>query len=279
MAILDPFFRLLAGITFIAGGLGTSGALAAFAVGNVVAFAIAMLPLRTSLKRIRDDGARFGSLDRYTLFSLIANVSLMTLGSIDQIAVKHYFSEEVAGNYAVAFLLGRIILNTTIALSWVVFARSATMKQDDSKRSRFLVHWMMVIGGLAVAPTLVYVAAPDLAVVVFGGVQYNTAVSYVGMVGLEMTLFSLVYIQAFYLMSIKRMALVWPLILGIALEIVVLALFHTSVQQILFGLIGVLAGLLIWISILSRQSLLSGNSQIGAMDRQLFWTDNSSILK
>jgi hypothetical protein len=60
-----------------------------------------------------------------------------------------------------------------------------------------------------------------------------------------------VYIQAYFQLSIKRMQALWPLLIATVLEIALLARYHASVQQILFGLIGVMAALLVCVSVIS----------------------------
>jgi glycosyltransferase involved in cell wall biosynthesis/O-antigen/teichoic acid export membrane protein len=256
--ILDPSARLVAGVTLIAGGFGVSGAVTGYTIGHVFAFAAAvgmLLPLFRQSDDQTSGAIEMGGLDRYALVVLVTNACLMIIASIDQIAVKRFFSEEVAGNYAVAFLLGRVIMMNTIALGWVIFARSATMTDDDPRRVRVLMKALLATGVIAVTLTTAYLAGPALAVRLMGGAQYDIAAAYVGLVGIEMTLFSFVYVQAYYLISIKKMHVVWPLLFTIVLEITLLARYHTSVDQILLNLIWVIGGLLIYVSGLSWWTL------------------------
>jgi O-antigen/teichoic acid export membrane protein len=260
VGLLEPIVRLLVGLILVSRGLGVIGATISYSVGNVVPFALALVFLWPLLGRGHDlvpQSRRLGSLDRYSLVGLAINVCLMVIASADQVAVKHLFSDEVAGNYAVAFLLGRVILAVPIALGWVLFTRSATMPSDDPGRARLLVKWLLLIGGLGAACTSVYFAAPNLAVTALGGSQYGIAGAYVGLVGVEMTLFSLVYVHVHYQMSVRQMQAVWPLGLTVALGAILLVHYHASVQQMLLALIVVMAGLLVCVSLLSWWSLRS----------------------
>lgn len=250
--ILEPLIRLLAGVLLVWWGFGASGGIGGFAVGNLLTF-VAATGLIWPLLRQRTPAPaiRFGGLDRYAVFMLSVNTCLMIIGSVDQVAVKHFFSDHVAGNYAVAFLLGRIISMTTLALGWVIFTRTATLPPDDPGHARVLLKGMALMGTIAVALACGYLAMPALAVRLMGGAQYTSATSYVGLVGVEMTLFAFVYIQAYFQLSIKRMQALWPLLIATVLEIALLARYHASVQQILFGLIGVMAALLVCVSVIS----------------------------
>jgi O-antigen/teichoic acid export membrane protein len=214
---------------------------------------VALLPLWPLLRRAapRPEPAHRVGLDRYTLLVLLINAALMIIASIDQIAVQRFFSGHVAGNYAVAFLLGRIIAMSTMALGWVIFARSANIALDNPRRARVLLKALLMITGIALSLTAAFLAAPALVVQLMGGSQYHLADEYVGLVAIEMTLFALVYIQAYYHISIKQTEVVWPLCLAAGLEILLLALFHATVQQVLWGLIAVMSGLLVCVSLLS----------------------------
>jgi len=259
--IVEPVVRLGTAMLLVLWGLGVDGALAGYALGNVAAFAVALVPLWIVL-RPHDDGVPStgdrGKVDRYAWLAFIINASLMVLASIDQIVVKHFFSGEVAGNYAVAFLLGRIIAFSTISLSWVIFTRSAIMSSDDPARGRLLAKGLLVTAAIAVSVTAAYLLGPTLAVRIMGGGQYATAATYVGLVGIEMTFYSLVYIQAYYQISVQQMQVIWPLGCATVLEIALLMRYHHSVQQVLLTLILVMAGLLVCVSALSWRSLRSG---------------------
>lgn len=263
--ILEPVARLAVGIALVTWGLGVNGALIGYAVGNVALFTVALVPLWPLLRR---DGDRipsvddFAVLDRYTLLVLAINASLMVMASVDQIAIKHFFSAEVAGNYAVAFLLGQIIAMTANCLGLIIFARSANMPLEVSQRARLLIKGVLAIGSIAVSLTVGFLIAPELAVGLMGGSQYDTAHAYVGLVGIEMTIFAFIYIQAYFLIAAGVTQIVWPLGLALALEIALLARYHATVQQVLINLILVMGGLLVCVSVFSWRILERGASQL-----------------
>jgi O-antigen/teichoic acid export membrane protein len=258
VSVVETAARLVAGILLIALGLGVQGALAGYAIGNIVSFAIALVPLWPLLRKDADPSPKSPPIElinRYALSLLIGNACLMIVASLDQIAVKHFFSDQVAGNYAVAFLLGRVIALSCVSFGWVIFARSATLPVNDPRRVRMFLTGVGAIGSMAATLSVGYLILPVLAIRLMGGSQYSGAATYVGLVGVEMTLFALVYVQAFYLMSVKSMQVVWPLCLAVILEILLLARFHDTVQQLLVCLILVMSGLFICVSAMSWSTL------------------------
>lgn len=258
VAMVDPIIRIASGVTLILAAKGASGALLGFAIGACGAFALSMKSLWPTLRQPSSSPKtprRFAALDRYSTLMLIANVSLMSLSSIDQVAIKHYFSAEVAGNYSVAFMLGRVILNSTMALTWVLFTRSATMSNADPGRRRLLTRWIAIIATLALIPTVAAALSPGLVARIMGGSQYHLADGYVALVGAEMTVFSLVYVQAYYLMSIRQMRVVWPLVLAMPAATVLLITFHNSVQEVILVLVSTMLAQLAAVTVLCWRSL------------------------
>lgn len=254
ISVLEPVARLVAGMALVTWGLGVTGALTAYTIGNLTAFSIGLIPLWSMLTRSRDGAlldARLEGLDRYAVLVLIINACLMILMSVDQIAVSHFFSEQVAGNYAVAFLLGRVLAMSAVALGWVVFTRSATLLPDDPSHARVLAKALALTGIISFVVMGGCLLAPDLAVRVMGGAKFNIADDYVGRVVIEMTLFAFINVQAYYHISLKRTEVIWPLCLSVGLVITLLALYHATVQQVLMILISVMSGLLVCVSVLS----------------------------
>jgi O-antigen/teichoic acid export membrane protein len=256
--VLEPVARLVVGLALIFLGFGIDGALLGYTAGNVVPFAVTLLvlwPLLTQRAEKVQPAGRQGGPDRYALLALATNASLMAIASIDLVVVKHYFPGEVAGNYAIAFLLGRIISMSTFSLAWVVFARSATMRPDDPGRASLLVKGLLVTGAIALILTAAYLVAPTLVTRLMAGGQYPLAAGYVGLAGIEMAIFSLAYVQAYYLISVRNMQVIWPLGIVTILEIALLIRFHSTIQQVLMILVFVMGGLLASMSFVSWRAL------------------------
>ena len=259
--VLEALFRLAIGTELVSSGLGADGALFGYAAGTLLAFAVGLVPLlpvlvggHRSPAPITDVG-RFGS---FTLLGLLINGCLIFNGSIDQVTVKHFFSPEVAGDFSVAFLLGQIIAMVTMSLAWVVFSKSATMGPDDPGRPGLLIKSLLGVGAFSSALTIGYLIAPNLAVMIMGGSRYGAAGAYLGLEGVEMTLFALSYVQVYYQMSVRRMQSAWLLFAAVVSEVGLAAYYHQTVQQYLLTHLFVLAGLLVSVSGLSLWHFRAG---------------------
>ena len=153
---------------------------------------------------------------------------------------------------------------STMALGWTMFARAASVPLNDPRQRRLYIKGLLVTGFIVVSLTVGYLLAPKAAARLMGGAQYETADIYVGMVAIEMSLFALVYIQAYYLMAVKQMQVIWPLCVAFATELVLLANYHGSVEQILSSLILVMSTLLIFVTGLSWFTLRTNRAVITA---------------
>ena len=255
VVVIEPIAKVIGGMALVLLGLGITGAMAGFPIGNLAGFGLGIVVLWPVIRRrAQADGEERKlpqPLDRYALVALLVNVGLMLVISVDQVVVKHFFAADVAGNYAVAWVLGRVIAITTISFGWVVFASSASLSSDDPRRAWVLARGLLAIGGISALVTAVFFAFPGQLVRLMTGSSYSAAYHYLGLIGIEMTLFSLVYVQAYYHLSVRKLRIAWVLGAAGAVEVGLLATYHNSIEQVLLVLILVMAGLLVAVSALS----------------------------
>ncbi len=255
--IIEPIVRLTIGVLLIVWGWKVSGAIIGFIMGGVLSFFAGVIPIR---KLLAPKGTPVMSSfkttghERYAAIVLVMNLCLMVISSIDQIMVKHYFSAEIAGNYAVTFVIGRVIVMTAISLGIVIFTRSATMEENDPKRVYPFMKSMLLMGAISFLTILATWIAPGIIIHLQAGSQYGLAQSYLRLIAIEMFLFGLVYVQTYYHISIGEMQGLWLLLVATGLEIALLAIFHSSVQQMLWILISIMTGLLVGVTALSWRS-------------------------
>jgi O-antigen/teichoic acid export membrane protein len=250
--VVEAFSRLIVGVLLILLGLGINGGMSGYAAGSLISFCLGVFLLRPALaSNLQADPKKthLEGIDRYAWMVLLTNIFLMAMATIDQILIKRYFSPEVAGNYAVTFVLGRVIVMTAISLGMVVFTRSANNQINNPKQFGFLVKGLLLMAGISLVTLVASLAVPDLIIRLLAGSQYSLAKSYIVWVVVEMTLFGLIYVLTYYLISIRRMKILYPLLCATILEISLLSLFHQSVQQVLGILILIMAGLLVLVSV------------------------------
>jgi glycosyltransferase involved in cell wall biosynthesis/O-antigen/teichoic acid export membrane protein len=258
VSVVEPVIRLAVALIFVTSPLRLNGALLSYSVGLSAASALAVLPFvraRRVSRHLEAPRRPWLMFDQQFAFALTVNAALMILASIDPLAIRRFFSATVSGTYAAAFLLGRIILLNTISISWVVFSRAVLQGGHDLQVKRVLQRGLLSGGAVAGLAALLYWLAPGFATVAIGGPAYKVGGNFIGLVGLEMIVFTFVSIQAFYHIAIRNTSVLPPFLLALLLEAALLATFHAAPITIVFDTLIALTALLVWVSALTIQAL------------------------
>jgi glycosyltransferase involved in cell wall biosynthesis len=256
--LIEPIARLGVALALILSPIRTVGVLLGYFAGKVAAYLFAAWPFvraRHEAVSIPVPTTRTWRVDKQFLLAVIVNSSLMALGSIDPFVIKHFFTPTVAGSYSVAFLLGRVIMLSTMAASWVTFSTTVRLRIHDPAARKPLLRGLVLGGSIAGLVTLVYWLAPDLVVIAVGGEAYKAASGFVGLVGLEMMLFTLIAIQAYYHIAVRHIKVLIPFGLALVMEVTLLSAFHATPTEVIHDTLATLGVLLIWTSYLSLRAL------------------------
>ena len=256
--LIEPIARLGVALALVFSPIRTVGVLLGYFAGKVAAYLFAVWPFvraRHKAVSIVVPSTSTWRVDRQFLLAVIVNSSLMALGSIDVFVIKHFFSPIVAGRFSVAFLLGRVIMLSTMAASWVTFSATIRLRIHDPAARKPLLRGLVLGGSIAGLVTLVYWLAPDLVVTAVGGEAYQAASGFVGLVGLEMMLFTLIAIQAYYHIAVRNIKVLLPFGLALVMEMTLLSAFHATPTQVIYDTLATLGALLIWTSYLTVRAL------------------------
>ena len=252
--LIEPLARMGIALLLVATPLRTIGVIFAYFAGKLVAYLFAAWPFATPGQNVENPalaGSRLWSLGKPFVLALVANTALMVLGTIDPFAIKHFFSAAQAGQFSVAFLLGRVILLSTMAASWVTFSATMNLRMQNSQARTPLANGLLLGGGIAGLGALIYWLAPEAVSTALGGQVYRAAGDFVGLVGLEMVLFTLISIQAYYHIAVQTTRLILPFVLALVMEIVLLSVFHGTPYQVIYDTLATLGVLFVWTSLLT----------------------------
>lgn len=256
--LIEPIARLVVAIILVLSPMRAAGVLMGYFVGKLAAYLFAVWPFL----RVRDAAANIKAppktawkMNRQLLLALLANSSLMALSTVDPFAIKHFFSPTVAGRFAVAFLLGRVLMLSTTSASWVTFSTTVKLKMHDPSARKPLLRGLALGGGIAGLVTLAYWLAPRLVVSALGGEGYEPAIRFVGLVSLEMILFTLISIQAYYHIAVRNTRLLLPFAVALVMEIALLSAFHGTPEQVVYDTLATLGMLFVWTSYLTLRAL------------------------
>jgi O-antigen/teichoic acid export membrane protein len=168
---------------------------AAVSLSLVAAFACALVPLRGLRRVAPEPAAAHGGAFAYGVPVLVVTATVIAFYSLDVLLARALFPPAVAGQYAVASLLGKGILFGVVPITRVMFPFATGAPLGSPARRRVLTMTLAILAA-CIAPALLLVAAFPLALVrVAGGPDYGGAAaiallvtSAMGLVALSNTL-------------------------------------------------------------------------------------------
>lgn len=232
MNVSNAFFKLVFGVLLVALGLGVSGALLGVASGMLIALIISLIYLKPYFKpnNPHEPDFRFSSFYSYSLPVMLAMLAFSVPGNLDVVLAKYFFSATDAGLYTSASVLGKIIFFFPAGIYAVMFPMIAEKhaKREETKSilRKSLVYTAILSGSIALA----YLFFPQLVVKVFGA-NYKAALPLVAPYGLAMFFFSLTVIVMHYHLAIRNMRYIAFFSGFTLLEIFLLAIFHSSILE------------------------------------------------
>src|SRR3989344_4952944 len=209
--ILESFIKLFAAILFVILGYGVAGAIGGIVFGYALAFIIGMYNFR-SLFKTKEQTIPFN--------------------------VKPVFDATQAGYYAALAILGKVIFFGTSSIGQVMFPKVIAL-HAQKKPHKHLFYKSCLLALLFIFPVLFfYFVFPTFVVTLLFGSQFLEIVPLLGLFGIYMTLFCLIYLFSYYFVSLgKNWIFLLLLFFFNILEIYLLYEFHESLAQVITLLI------------------------------------------
>lgn len=225
--------RIILGFLFVYVGFDAVGAVGALPVSAGIVSLPMLLLLMPFLRGKRTgEGFHTERVFSYSSYVILGLICFAALTQMDVIAVKHFFPPEMAGQYAAAVTLGKIVFFFPLAVASVFFPKSSrryALNQDTSGPLRFSLLAVAIPSGLL---TLGYFLWPSTILRLVLGHQYAVTGPLIGVLGVAMTLYGLVNIWLNYYLSVGQASFLYVLLGGVLIQLVLLARFHSSLIQI-----------------------------------------------
>jgi len=235
LAFTSNLVRLLLGLLLITLGFYLFGALSSVILATAITILVGFFPLRFLLHGVKEI-ALVSKRDvfQYSLSAAIISLSLTSFTSTDIILVKHFFNSYDAGLYSGLSLVGKVIFYFTAPISTVLFPLIVKKyhQKDNFLKTFYLALLLVFLPSLAI--TCFYTIFPQFTISFFlGGKGYLYLIPYVGWYGLYLTVFSLLNVTITFLLSLKRVSIIFPMMLGASLQIIFINLFHKNFFQVI----------------------------------------------
>ena len=177
---------------------------------------------------------------------------LFALQEVHIIVVKHEFSGDDAGSYAVAAVAAKAIIWLAIGLGMFLLPEASRRAREGTDARPVLLRTLGLVAAAAVPMVLIYtVAGRPLLSAVFGE-DLTAASDALPWLGVAMSLLACGYLCVQYLLALGRAAFVWVLGAAVLAEVGLLVGLGgtlTGIAMALGGLQAVLAAVLVTIAL------------------------------
>ncbi|MEM3112797.1 MAG: oligosaccharide flippase family protein [Candidatus Pacearchaeota archaeon] len=234
--IIESLSKLLIAIFLILFGIRVYGAIIGIIFGTIIAMIFSLIPIKEIMKSKKE---KTGDLNVYSQSSKIffVFVAILLFQSIDVILAKRFFSSEMAGQYAVANLLGKIIFFGTFAITKAMFPIASENHESGNKTSSIFMKSLSIVAVLSTLVILAYALFPKFIITLLFGVEYLEISEIAAYVGVAFTLLSLSTITLMYAISINKSLKIWHLLIFSLSQILLLTLLKNSLLSFSIGMV------------------------------------------
>jgi O-antigen/teichoic acid export membrane protein len=228
--------KLLVGVLLVIFGFKVFSGLFAILVMSVGVFVVGLIPLRFLLakQKIENVHVPIKEIFKYSLPSFVAVLFLTAFTSADVILVKHFFNAHDAGFYAGLSLIGKVIFYFTGPIPLVMFPLLVKRHSLGEKFHNLFYLALLLVLLPSVAITGFYFLFPKFVIELFlGGRDYMAIAPYLGLFGIYMTVFSLLFVCVNFFLSINKTRIVFPVTIAAILQIILIFIFHSSFYQVI----------------------------------------------
>lgn len=245
--LIEGIIKLSFSVLLILIGMQIYGALLGLIIGGLFAFLISFNSLKDIIKS-KSEKADTEGIRSYSLPVIISLAAITILYSIDLILAKRFFPD-LAGQYAVISMLGKIIFFGTSPIGKAMFPLVSEKDHQKESSHNLLKKSILFVFILALLAWIVYFLFPKEIISLLYGEEFLGLSSYLLLPSAAMILLSLSNIFVYYNLSIDRRYINYSLIFFVIMQITLLSIFNSSILQ--FMIVNIIGNALFFIFLLS----------------------------
>lgn len=227
---IEAVSKLIIALALVFWGMGVFGAILGVILGSVIALAVSAIQIRPTIAAKEETAEPIG-IYQYARPSLVITAVVIAFFSLDVILAKMLFSPELAGSYAIASILGKIIFWGTVPISKAMLPYSSDNSIGKEKKKKiFPTALALLILGVAAALTI-FLIFPSQLIYVFSKKVVPAASSVLFYNGIAFSLISLANLLLLYRLSTGATRGYWMLPIFLVIEIALLSIFSNSLMQ------------------------------------------------
>jgi len=234
--IIESVFKLVLAIILVILGFKVFGALIGTLIG--VLFGLTSLfYFNKNLIKEKEQKINFENIRMEGVPYFLTMLIILLIFSIDIILAKRFFSAEIAGQYAVLSMLGKIIFFGTVAISKAMFPISAEKQEREGDSKNIFNKSFLIVAILCFISVMLYWAIPGFIISILYGNQYIEIKDYLVYSGIALSFLSLSNLILIYGLATNRLKKAHYLWTFLLLEIILLSFFHSNLLEYFLALI------------------------------------------
>lgn len=240
---LGAVSKLILGIIFVFAGFSVTGSVVAVVISSVIVYVASFIPIRFIFdkKLIAESVIDTKELFKYGIPSALTLLGLTSLISTDVILAKHFFDSQNAGIYAGMSLIGRVIFYISAPIATVMFPIIVRKHANNKNFNRTVLFSLFLVSVPSVLLTVFYFIFPEFSILFFlKKSEYLSIVPVLGIFGIFLSLYSVLFILANFYLSVKKTKVYIPILIGAISQIILITLYHQSFFQIIINIFSII---------------------------------------
>lgn len=228
--ISEAICKLILSIIFVLIGWKVYGAILGTIISVGISFGLSFIGLRDILKT-KEEITETKTIYQYSVPSFFIVLTILLFYSLDVFIARIFFPAEVAGSYAIASVLSKIIFFGTGPISKAMIPMSAEKNLNEKKSKGVFINAFALVCLAAVAILVCFYFFPETIVKIFSGRDIIESSQILFFLGLATTILSFANLILLYKLSVGKTNGYKYLIFFVILEIFLLSYFSNNLFQ------------------------------------------------
>jgi O-antigen/teichoic acid export membrane protein len=228
--IIESTLKLFFAISLVIFGFKVFGAIIGVLLGIFASLIFGLYFNKDILKK-QEEKISFPGIYSQSIPYFVVMVVIFLSFSLDIILAKRFFSPELAGQYSVLSMLGKMIFFGTVAISKAMFPLTSEKQNNNEDSLKLFKRSMLIITFICIWAILIYGFFPELIISILYGNQYIKMAPYLIYSILSLSFLSLSNLVLIYGLSTNKIRKTYYLFIFLILEIILLSLFHHNILE------------------------------------------------
>lgn len=200
---LNCLFKLLFGIFFVLLGWKVYGGVLGFILGALVAIIISLIYLEDILKLNKND-YEIKVFDKSNILGFVAMTIFVFMYTLDVFFARAIFTPEIAGQYAVVSMIGKIILFSSMVIGNVMLPINSERVVQGIKTRGVLQKSFLIVSLICGIALFCFILFPEVVINILFGKNYLEGAKILLPIGIAFSFLSLLNLSILNLIAKKK---------------------------------------------------------------------------